>query len=62
MPVLLRKIAAILRRCGDREDARRVLTYRDLTLDLDACRAERDGRDLELTNREFECLRELIQN
>ena len=62
MPVLLRKIAAILRRCGDREEARRVLTYRDLTLDLDAYRAERGGRDLELTNREFECLRELIQN
>ena len=61
MPVLLRKIAAILRRCGDREE-RRVLTYRDLTLDLDAYRAERDGRDLELTNREFECLWELIQN
>lgn len=61
MPVLLRKIAAILRRCGDREE-RRVITYRDLTLDLDAYRAERDGRDLELTNREFECLRELIQN
>ena len=59
MPVLLRKIAAILRRCGDREE-RRVLTYRDLTLDLDAYRAERDGRDLEQTNREFECLRELI--
>ena len=61
MPLLLRKIAAILRRCGDRE-ARRVLTYRDLMLDLDAYRAERGGRDLELTNREFECLRELIQN
>lgn len=61
MPLLLRKIAAILRRCSDREE-RRVLTYRDLTLDLDAYRAERDGRDLELTNREFECLRELIQN
>ena len=62
MPLLLRKIAAILRRCGDREEARRMLTYRDLTLDLDAYRAERGGRDLELTNREFECLRELIQN
>ena len=47
MPVLLRKIAAILRRCSDREE-RRVLTYRDLTLDLDAYRAERGGRDLEL--------------
>ena len=62
MPLLLRKIAAILRRCGDREVERRVLAYRDLTLDLDAYRAERGGRDLELTNREFECLRELIQN
>ena len=61
MPLLLRKIAAILRRCGDREE-HRVLTYRDLTLDLDAYRAERGDRDLELTNREFECLRELIQN
>ena len=61
MPLLLRKIAAILRRCGDRE-GRRVITYRDLTLDLDAYRAERGDRDLELTNREFECLRELIQN
>ena len=61
MPLLLRKIAAILRRCGDREE-RRVIAYRDLTLDLDAYRAERDGQDLELTNREFECLRELIQN
>ena len=61
MPLLLRKIAAILRRCSDREE-RRVLRYRELTLDLDAYRAERDGRDLELTNREFECLRELIQN
>ena len=61
MPLLLRKIAAILRRCSDREE-RRVLRYRELTLDMDAYRAERDGRDLELTNREFECLRELIQN
>ena len=61
MPLLLRKIAAILRRCGDWEE-RRVIAYRDLTLDLDAYGAERDGRDLELTNREFECLRELIQN
>ena len=61
MPLLLRKIAAILRRCSDREE-RRVLTYRDLTLDLDAYGAERDGRDLELTNREFILLRTLLEN
>lgn len=62
MPVLLRKVAAILRRCAGREEGHSVLRYRDVTLDLDAYTAERDGWDLGLTNREFECLRELIQN
>ena len=61
MPVLLRKIAAILRRC-DGQEAARLLHYRDLVLDLDGYTATREGRDLELTNREFECLRELIQH
>ena len=61
MPVLLRKIAAILRRSGGQSDAN-VLRYRDLILDLDAYTATRGGTDLGLTNREFECLRELIRN
>lgn len=61
MPVLLRRIAAVLRRSGDSR-TENVLRYRDLVLDLDAYTARRDGRDLELTNREFECLRELLQN
>ena len=62
MPVLLRKIGAILRRCRgeDRPDAN-LLRYRDLTLDLDAYTVMRGDRMLELTNREFECLRELLQ-
>lgn len=41
---------------------RNLLRYRDLTLDLDAYTAMRGDRMLELTNREFECLRELLQN
>ena len=61
MPVLLRKIAAILRRSGGQCEPN-VLRYRDLTLDLDAYTATRSGMDLGLTNREFECLRELIRN
>ena len=63
MPVLLRKIGASLRRCRgeDRPDAN-LLRYRDLTLDLDAYTVMRGDRMLELTNREFECLRELLQN
>lgn len=61
MPVLLRKIGAILRRFkGDQ--AENLLHYRDLTLDLDAFSARESERDLELTAREFELLRELIQN
>ena len=61
MPVLLRKIAAILRRSGGQSEPN-VLRYRDLTLDLDAYTATRGGVELGLTNREFECLRELIRN
>ena len=61
MPVLLKKIAAILRRSATENEAN-VLHYRDLVLDLDAYTAMRGGVNLELTNREFECLRELIRN
>ena len=63
MPVLLRKIGAILRLCrGEDRPGANLLRYRDLTLDLDAYTAMRGDRMLELTNREFECLRELLQN
>ena len=63
MPVPLRKIGAILRRCrGEDRPGANLLRYRDLTLDLDAYTAMRGDRMLELTNREFECLRELLQN
>lgn len=63
MPVLLRKIGAILRRCwGEDRPGANLLRYRDLTLDLDAYTAMRGDLMLELTNREFECLRELLQN
>lgn len=63
MPVLLRKIAAVLRRCSsENSGSRSILRYRDLTLDLDAYTAMRGAQKLDLTNREFECLRELLQN
>ena len=63
MPVLLRKIGAILRRCrGEDRPGASLLRYRDLTLDLDAYTVMRGDQMLELTNREFECLRELLQN
>ena len=61
MPLLLRRVAAVLRRCSGQETAN-VLTYQDLVLDLDAYTASRGGVPLELTHRDFECLRELIRN
>ena len=62
MPVLLHKIAAVLRRYEGAGGEMRVLSYRDLVLNLDAYTASRGDVSLDLTMREFECLRELIQN
>lgn len=59
--ILLRKIAAVLRRT-DRKTETHQLIYKDITLDLDDYRASVDGRPLDLTTREFELLRELLQN
>ncbi len=60
MPVLLRKIAAVLRRASKREDAPQTLRYRDLTLDLDGYKVCAGDRSIDLTPREFEILRELL--
>ena len=63
MPVLIRKIAAVLRRSGSRrEEGRQMLACKNLVLDLDSYTAEVDGRPYELTQREFEVLRELLLN
>lgn len=62
VPVLLQKIRAILRRYESNPSQANVLNYRDLALDLDAYTARVNGRDIELTPREFECMRELVQN
>ena len=59
MPVLLRKIAAVLRRTGRREEPR-MLCYKNLTLDLDGYRAYVGEQAIGLTSREFEILRELL--
>lgn len=61
MPILLRKIAAVLRRTGSDAESRQLI-YRDIVMDLDAYRVTVDGGLLDLTNREFELLKELLQN
>lgn len=62
MPVLLRKIAAVLRRSSRQNDAQRTMDYKDLTLDLDGYKVYAGGESIDLTPREFEILRELLVN
>lgn len=62
MPVLLRKIAAVLRRVSLSETEKQVMQYRNLILDIPSYKAFVDGRDSDLTPREFEILRELLSH
>lgn len=63
MPVLVRKIAAVLRRsCHGQNNEHQTICYQNLILDLDSYTAVIDGNGYELTQREFEVLRELLMN
>lgn len=62
MPVLLRRIAAVLRRSSKQNDTPRTMNYKNLTLDLDGYKVYADGEGIDLTPREFEILRELLAN
>ena len=62
MPVLLKKIAAILRRAGGVSTAPSLLRYGDLTLDTEAMEVRLAGRSLELTAREFELLHTFLSS
>ena len=61
MPILIRKIAAVLRRSGRaREDEHETIRYQNLVLDFDNHMATVEGAVHELTQREFEVLKELL--
>ena len=61
MPILIRKIAAVLRRGGGPgEDENKTIAYQNLVLDCDSYTATVDGTAYELTQREFEVLKELL--
>lgn len=60
MPVLIRKIAAVLRRSSKQNDAPDILKYKDLTLDMDGYKVYQNEKNIDLTTREFEILRELL--
>lgn len=61
VPILIRKIAAVLRRSRQpQEEGHKTIEYQNLSLDLDNYTATVDGTAYELTQREFEVLRELL--
>ena len=63
MPVLVRKIAAVLRRASKTSDQEhKTISYDNLILDFDDYSASVNGISYELTQREFEVLRELLLN
>ena len=61
LPVLMRKVDAILRR-SSRNAEQKKLIYEDIVLDLEAYKAYVKAFQVDLTQREFELLRELISN
>ena len=63
MPILVRKIGAVLRRSSMiPEQEHQTITYKNLVLDMDSYTAVVDGISFDLTQREFEVLRELLLN
>ncbi len=60
MPILIRKIAAVLRRSAKQNEAPQTISYKALTLDLDAYKVYTGEESIDLTPREFEILRELL--
>lgn len=61
MPVLLCRIEAVLRRVG-KQQAQKKLRCRDLEMDPDGYRVYLAGRELELTQKEFELLKVFLSN
>lgn len=62
MPILKRKIMAILRRTENYKETDKYLYYKNIALDLDGYIAYVDDQNIDLTAKEFEVLREFISN
>lgn len=63
MPILVRKIGAVLRRSSMiPEQEHQTIAYKNLVLDMGSYTAVVDGASFDLTQREFEVLRELLLN
>lgn len=61
IPLLLKKIEAVLRRTAG-YNAQSKITYKDMVFDLEEYRVQIHDRTIDLTQREFELLKILLQN
>lgn len=63
MPILVRKVAAVLRRSNPSENGKmQIISYKNMMLNQDSRTVTVNGRTPELTPREFEILYELLTN
>lgn len=62
MPILKRKITAILRRTTGYKESEKYLHYQNISLDLAGYKAFVENNDIDLTAKEFEILREFLLN
>lgn len=62
MPLVLKRIEAILRRSTENKNNSTVLTYRDIQLDTENYKVFVSGNEIELTAREYEILKLFMEN
>lgn len=62
MPLVLRRIEAVLRRTKNAEASSNILTYREIQLDTENYKVFVSGQEVILTAREFEILRLFMEN
>lgn len=62
MPLVLRRIEAVLRRTKNAEASSNILTYREIQLDTENYKVFVSGQEVTLTAREFEILRLFMEN
>lgn len=63
IPILIRKIATVLRRAvSTRDIEHQIIVYKNLVLDIDSYKVSIEGKEYVLTQREFDILWELLEN
>ena len=63
IPILIRKIATVLRRAvSTRDIEHQIIVYKNLVLDIDSYKVSIEGEEYVLTQREFDILWELLEN